>query len=344
MNITKQSFGKIKDGREAFLFTMTNGDLIAKITNFGGIVTSLIVPDRQGNAVDIVLGFNKLDDYLKEHPFFGVLVGRYANRIAKGRFILNGREYTLAVNNGKNHLHGGIVGFDKVLWSAEEIKTADAVGVRLLYTSVDGEEGYPGTVNCMVEYTLTASRALSIRYEARTDKTTVVNLTHHSYFNLAGEGSGDVLGHELTIFADRYTVPDEGSIPTGEIAPVHGTPFDFTTPHLIGERIDRVKGGYDHNYVLNRKAGELSIAARARDPKSGRTMEVRTDVPGMQFYSGNFIDGTLTGKSGAVYGRRGGLCLETQHFPDSPNRPEFPTTTLNPGEVYSHRCIYSFPE
>lgn len=343
MSIIKSSFGKTKQDQPVDLYTLTNTNgMTVKITNYGGIVTSLQVPDKNGQLEDVVLGFDSLDKYLEGHPYFGALVGRYGNRIAKGKFTLNGTEYQLAANNGENHLHGGIKGFDKVVWNAEIVKKENEVGIKLSYLSKDGEEGYPGNLSAVVIYTLTKNNELKIQYEAETDKPTPVNLTHHSYFNLKGAGNGDILGHLMTISADRFTPVDEGLIPTGELKSVKDTPMDFTVPKAIGERINRVKGGYDHNYVLNDWDGSLKRAAKVVEPVSGRVMEVWTTEPGLQFYTGNFLDGTITGKNGKVYHKHYGFCLETQHFPDSPNKPEFPLTILKPGEKYTHTTIYRF--
>lgn len=343
MGIIKSDFGKTKEGQAVDLYTLTNANGMAvKITNYGGIVTSLKVPDKNGQLDDVVLGFDSLDKYLEGHPYFGALVGRYGNRIARGKFTLNGTEYQLAANNGENHLHGGIKGFDKVVWNAEIVKKENEVGIKLSYLSKDGEEGYPGNLSVVVIYTLTKNNELKILYEAETDKPTPVNLTHHSYFNLKGAGNGDILGHLMTFAADRFTPVDEGLIPTGELKSVKDTPMDFTVPKSIGERIDRVKGGYDHNYVLNDWDGSLKQAAKVVEPTSGRVMEVWTTEPGLQFYTGNFLDGTITGKNGKVYQKHFGFCLETQHFPDSPNNPGFPSTILEPGEKYTHTTIYRF--
>jgi aldose 1-epimerase len=307
---------------------------------YGATLVSLEVPDRTGKAGDIVLGYEALEGYLKNSPYFGSIVGRYGNRISKGKFVLDGVTYKLAANNGENHLHGGIKGFDKVVWKAEPLREPGSVAVRFIYLSRDGEEGYPGNLAVAVVYSLSNDNELKISYEATTDKATPVNLTHHSYFNLAGEG--DVTGHELMINADAYTPVDSALIPTGEIRPVKDTPFDFTSPHTVGERIAMVEGGYDHNFVL-RSGGETpSLAARVVDPKSGRTMEIRTTEPGLQFYSGNFLDGTIRGKCGRVYSMYSGLCLETQHFPDSPNKPDFPSTILRPGQIYKTLTIHKF--
>lgn len=343
MSITKIAFGKTSEGQAVALYTLINANgMTVKITNYGGIVTSLTVPDKNGTFEDVVLGFDTLDTYLKGHPYFGAIVGRYGNRVAKGTFTLQGIEYTLAKNNGENHLHGGIKGFDKVVWKAVEIKKKNEIGIKLSYLSKDGEEGYPGNLSVKVIYTLTKNNELRIEYEAETDKATPVNLTHHSYFNLKGGGSGDILGHLLTIHAHRFTPVDEGLIPTGELKSVKDTPMDFTGPMAIGERIDQVKGGYDHNYVLDKWDGSLRLAAVVSEPFTGRIMEVLTTEPGLQFYSGNFLDGTITGKDGKKYEKHYGFCLETQHFPDSPNKPDFPSTILNPGEKYTHTTIYRF--
>jgi len=342
MSIEKQAFGKTKDGKEVDLYTLTNTNgLKAKITTYGGIVTSLQVPDRDGNLADIVLGYDTVDEYIKSNPYFGALIGRYGNRIAKGKFTLDGVEYTLATNDGPNHLHGGIKGFDKVVWKASAMETDEGPALKLTYVSPDGEEGYPGTLTCTVVYTLTDNDELKISYEAETDKATVLNLTHHSYFNLGGFDSGDILDHELQLNADNFTPVDDTLIPTGKIQPVKGTPMDFTSPKVIGSRIGHVKGGYDHNYVLNSSDGSLALAASVHDPKTGRVMEIYTTEPGIQFYSGNFLDGTLKGK-GAVYNKHYGFCLETQHFPDSPNKPEFPSVVLKPGEKYTQLTVHKF--
>jgi aldose 1-epimerase len=346
--VTKAPFGTA-DGQSVDLYTLRNAHGVeARITNYGGILVSLKVPDRNGKFDDVVLGFNDLDTYLKGHPYFGALIGRYGNRIAKGRFTLNGVEYKLAVNNGENTLHGGIKGFDKVVWTGKEMKSKAGPAVVLTYLSKDGEEGYPGNLNVRVVYTLTNKNELKIEYSATTDKDTVTNLTHHSYFNLAGEGNGDILSHSVTINADRFVPTDAGSIPTGELRKVSGTPFDFLTAHAIGERINqdeeqlKLGNGYDHTWIINGRPGTLRLAGTAYEATSGRTMQVWTTEPGMQFYTGNFLDGTLTGKSGKIYQRRFGFCFETQHYPDSPNQPSFPTTTLRKGATYKSTTIYRF--
>ena len=347
--ISKESFGKTADGESVDLFTLTNRNgMEARITNYGGIVTTLTAPDRNNKYADVVLGFNDLDSYLKGHPYFGALVGRYGNRIAKGRFTLNGIEYKLAVNNGENHLHGGIKGFDKVVWTARSMRTKLGPALSLTYVSKDMEEGYPGNLTVKVVYTLTNNNELRIDYSASTDKDTVTNLTHHSYFNLAGEGNGDILNHQLLLKASRFTPTDAGSMPTGELRNVQGTPFDFLKSTSIGARINQDEeqlkfgGGYDHNWVVNGRAGTLRQAASVYESTSGRVMDVWTTEPGIQFYTGNFLDGTLTGKSGKAYARRNGFCLETQHYPDSPNKPKFPTTTLRKGATYRSTTIYRF--
>jgi aldose 1-epimerase len=344
-NMTRAPFGKTADGQavEAFTLKNTNGIEVRAIT-YGGIITSLKVPDRNGTIGDIVLGFDTIDGYVKGHPFFGAIIGRYGNRIAKGRFSIDQQEYTLATNNGPNHLHGGVRGFDKHVWQAD-ILTENSL--RLSRVSPDGEEGYPGNVRVEVIYSLTNYNELIVDYTATTDLPTHVNLTQHSYFNLAGPGA-DILGHELMIDADRYTPVTGELIPTGELAAVSGTPFDFRTPIAIGARINaphpQIKNGqgYDHNWVLNREGTALELAARVLEPSSGRTMEVATTEPGMQFYAGNFLDGTIVGRGGATYGRRSGFCLETQHFPDTPNQPDFPSTLLRPGATYTSRTVFKF--
>jgi aldose 1-epimerase len=341
-SVEKSLFGTLPDGRAADLFTLKNvNGLVAKISNFGTIITELHVPDRLGQNGDVVLGFDNLEQYLEGHPYFGCTVGRVANRIARGRFSWNGKTYTLAVNNGPNHLHGGIKGFDKALWHAEPQPGA---AVKFSYSSPDGEEGYPGRVEVSVLMSLTDENELRIDYSAVTDAPTPVNLTNHSYFNLQA-GQGDILGHELMLTADYYTAVDETSIPTGEIRPVKGTPMDFTTPHAIGSRIGEVRGekvGYDHNYVIKGGGRELVLAARVHEPRTGRLLELQTTHPGVQFYTGNYLDGSLTGKYGIVYTQHKALCLETQHFPDSVNQPAFPSVILRPGQVYRHSTVHRF--
>jgi aldose 1-epimerase len=348
-SIQQQPFGVTADGIEVDLYTLTNSHgLTLSIANYGGIVTRLAVPDRDGSFEDIVLGYDSLADYERGSPYFGAIIGRYGNRVARGRFTLNGVEYRLATNDGENHLHGGVKGFDKVVWAAEPYTTPNEAGLRLSYVSPDGEEGYPGRLEVGVTYALTEANELRIEYQAESDKPTIVNLTHHGYFNLAGHDSGDILGHELKLYADNFTPVDAGLIPTGEIRSVAGTPFDFREPTLVGARIGdeneqlRFAGGYDHNFVLRDYDGSLRLAARAYDPTSGRVMEVRTTEPGLQFYSGNFLDGSNIGKGGTPYPYRSGFCLETQHFPDSPNHPNFPSTVLRPGELYETTTIYTF--
>jgi aldose 1-epimerase len=345
MSIKVEPFGKTADGQTVEIVTMTNGKgLVAKITNYGGMLVSMETPDRNGKMGDIVLGFDNLDGYLKSHPYFGALIGRYGNRIGNAKFTLDGKEYKLAANNGINSLHGGIKGFDKVVWKIEKAKAeGDEAELELSYTSKDGEEGFPGNLKCIVSYTLTADNKLEMEYEATTDKPTVVNLTNHSYWNLAGQGNGDILGHELMINADKYTPVDKDLIPTGELKSVKDTPMDFTKPMAIGSRIKQVDiGGYDHNFVLKGKAGKMKLAAKVYEPTSGRVMKIETTEPGVQFYTSNFLDGTLTGKGGKVYNKHGALCLETQHFPDSPNKPEFPSVVLRPGEKYETETVHTF--
>jgi aldose 1-epimerase len=348
-DVESRSFGTTKDGTPVTLYKLTNSEgMTVEIANYGGIVVSMVVPDRQGKMGDVVLGFDSLDGYLAEQPYFGAIVGRYANRIANGRFSIGSNTYTLAKNNGENALHGGLRGFDKVVWSAAEFTEKGTRGLELKYVSKDGEEGYPGDMNATVRYTLTDGNELRIDYSATTTKPTVVNLTNHSYFNLAGQGQGDILAHEVTIDADRFTPVDSGLIPTGELRSVKGTPFAFTSATAIGARIDaedeqiKLGGGYDHNFVLNGRTGMMRLVAQVFEPKSGRVMRVNTTEPGLQFYTGNFLDGTLRGKGGKVYHRRDAFCLETQHFPDSPNKPAFPSTLLKPGEQYFSQTSYTF--
>jgi len=349
-SITRKDFGKTGDGQSVDIYTLKNANgMEARITNYGGIVVSLTAPDRRGKFADVVLGYNDLDSYMKPpFPYFGAIIGRYGNRIAKGRFTLNGVEYKLAVNNGENHLHGGIKGFDKVVWTASRRETAAGPALVLDYESKDGEEGYPGNLDARVVYTLTNNNELKIEYTESTDKDTVVNLTHHSYFNLRGEGNGDILEHRLTLKANRFIPTDAGSIPTGEIRPVANTAFDFHFGATIGARINnddeqlKFGNGYDHTYVINGRPGRLRQAASVYERTTGRVMDVWTTEPGVQLYTGNFLDGSITGKSGKPYPRRSGFCLETQHYPDSPNRPNFPTTTLRKGATYHSVTIYRF--
>lgn len=354
--ITRADFGATPDGEAVHTYTLRNASgLEMRVISLGGIITHLKTPDRNGVMADIVLGLDSVDAYLTHSPYFGAIIGRYGNRIGKARFAIDGTEYRLAANNGPNHLHGGMKGFNKVVWAAEPSESPEGHRITFTRTSADGEEGYPGALTATVTYTLTNANELVIEYEATTDKPTHVNLTHHSYFNLAGHDSGDILGHQLTIDADRYTPVDETLIPTGELAPVAGTPFDFRQLTPIGARIDPARPGqaareadqqlvfgkgYDHNWVLN--GSGFRRAARVVEPTSGRTLDVATTEPGLQFYSGNFLDGTITGKDAAVYVHRAGFCLETQHFPDTPNKPAFPTTLLEPGETYRTRTVYTF--
>jgi aldose 1-epimerase len=347
--IEKAPFGTLPDGRTADLYSLRNEKgMTVKITNFGGIVVSWTAPDKNGMYEDITLGCDSLSGYLKGTPYFGAIIGRYGNRIAKGRFSLDGTEYTLATNNIGNHLHGGIRGFDKVLWTATPVNGSEPA-LKLSYTSPDGEEGYPGQLQIEVTYTLQQDNALKIEYSATTDKKTVCNLTNHAYFNLAGAGKGDIMGHELVLYADRFLPVDSTLIPTGELKPVAGSVFDFTRPVAIGAGINdttdaqiRAGGGYDHCWVLNTGTTPVKLAAVLSDPVSGRKMEVYTTEPAIQFYSGNFLDGTVIGKGNIPYKHRTGLCLETEHYPDSPNQPEFPTTVLNPGETYRSTTLYKF--
>ena len=344
MSIQKSLFGKTSGSEVVDLYTLVNQHgLTAKIMTFGAILTELQVPDRGGKMGGVVLGFDNFEPYAKGHPFFGAIAGRYANRIAKGRFNLNGKEYKLAINNGPNHLHGGLKGFDKRVWKAEPLDTAQGPALRLICLSPDGDEGYPGNLRVTVTYALTDKNELRIDYAATTDKATPINLTNHSYFNLAG--AGNVLDHELQISADNYTSVDEGLIPTGEIKSVKGTPLDFTKPKKIGQDIAGVPAyikGYDHNFVLNNDGKSIAFCARASEPKSGRVMEVYTTEPAVQLYTGNNLNGSLTVMNGAKYDKHAGFCLETQHFPDSPNHPNFPSTVLRPSEKFQSTTIYRF--
>lgn len=345
--VTRAPFGTLPDGTAADLYTVTNANGIEmRVTNYGGIITSLKVPDRTGQLGDVVLGYDELSGYLTSSPYFGAIVGRYGNRIGGARFTLDGTTYTLLANNGPNALHGGKVGFDKVVWQAEPFTRAGEAGLVFTHIGPDGHEGFPGRLSTRVTYTLTDRNELAFDYEATTDKATPVNLTQHTYFNLAGKG--DVLAHVLTLNADRYTPVDKTLIPTGDLAQVAGTPFDFRTPVAIGARIDAPHpqiafgGGYDHNYVLNRTGDGLTSAARVTEPTSGRVLELRTTEPGVQFYTGNFLDGSIVGKGGQRYEKRAAFCLETQHFPDSPNKPTFPSTILRPGSTYKSRTVFAF--
>jgi len=345
--VSSKPFGNTPEG-EIQLFTLTNANgLEVDISTFGGTITRWSAPDKNGNFDDVILGFKDLTSYQGTHPYFGSLVGRYANRIALGQFNLEGTTYTLAINNPPNSLHGGPLGFHKKRWTAKPLEEKESVGVVLTLTSPDMEEGYPGNLQVEVIYRLNNQNELSIDYRATTDKTTIINLTNHAYFNLKGEGNGDILDHQLKIFADQFSPVDSTLIPLENHADVENTPFDFRTWHAIGERVNAefeqiVRGkGYDHNYVLAKKENELAVAAQVWETTSGRLLEVKTNQPGMQFYCGNFLDGSLTGKRGKKYEFRNGFCLETQHFPDSPNHPDFPTTVLKPGDIYQSKTIYS---
>lgn len=344
--LQKQSFGRTPDGTPVDLYILSNSKgAVCKVMTYGVIVTELQMPDRHGKFNDIVLGFDHLDGYLKGHPYFGAIVGRVGNRIAKGRFTLNGVTYQLATNNGPNHLHGGLKGFDKVVWQAEPVSAVDGVAVKFSYLSRDGEEGYPGNLKAVVVLTLTDSNELRFDYTVTTDKDTPVNLTHHGYWNLAGAENGGILNHELFLNADRFTPVDATLIPTGELKPVAGTVMDFTKPTAIGARIKQVGGdpvGYDHNYVLNKPLGAPGLVARVSEPTSGRVMEIFSTEPGVQFYSGNFLDGSIKGKKGVVYQQYHGFCLETQHFPDSVNHPNFPSYVLKAGETYRSTTVHRF--
>jgi aldose 1-epimerase len=341
--VTKQPFGKTEDGAAVDLYTLKNEKIETTITTYGGRIVTLKVPDRSGKVADIVTGFDSLDGYLKTNPYFGAIVGRYANRIAHGKFVLDGMTYTLAKNDGDNTLHGGLRTFDKRVWDGK----IQGDSLVLHYLSKDGEEGFPGNLSVTVTYTL-AGNELKIDYEATTDKDTVLNLSNHSYFNLKGQGEGTILEHEVTLLADRFTPVDQTLIPTGELRPVAGTPMDFRTPLAIGARIGNTDEqlkfgrGYDHNWVLNSVGGSLSLAAKVHEPTTGRVLEVLTTQPGLQFYTGNFLDGTITGKGGKVYQQRFAFCMETQHFPDSPNHPAFPTSELKPGQKFHNTTVFRF--
>ena len=344
-SIDVEPFGTLPNGARTHLYTLRNGSgFEASITNYGATIVSILAPDRHGAVADVVLGFDDFEGYARNRKFFGATVGRYANRIAGGRFVLGNHNYTLATNNGPNHLHGGWLGFDRAVWTASDARRKGVVVLR--YRSADGEEGYPGNLDVEVSFALTNDNALRIDYRATTDRPTPVNLTNHSFFNLGGERN--ILGHEVKLFAQRFTPVDDKLIPTGELRAVAGTPFDFREPVQIGARIDADDeqltraGGYDHNFVLAKKSGQLAVAAEVYDRRSGRALQMLTTEPGVQFYSGNFLDGSITGKGGVVYTRRYGFCLEAQHFPDSPNQPHFPTTILQPGETYRQTTIYRF--
>ena len=357
LSLGKKPFGKTQDGTTVEEYTLSNGNMEVRIITYGGAITSIRVPGKKGETANVVLGFESLEDYLTKSPYFGCITGRFANRIANATFKLDGAEYKLSPNDGSHSLHGGTKGFDKHIWQAKEIKTENEVGVELNRTSPDGEEGYPGNLATTVTYLLDNDNALHINYRATTDKPTIVNLTNHSYFNLAGEGTGNIFNHELMLNADHYTpVQDSAAIPTGEVASVEGTPFDFRKSSVIGKHIrsgheQMVYGrGYDHNWVLNRttkedgaiKDGAMILAAKLFEPNSGRVLEVLTTEPAIQFYSGNFLTGTVVGSSGNTYRQGDGLCLETQHYPDAPNQPDFPSTVLNPGETYDTTTIFKF--
>ena len=345
--ISVKPFGPPQNGIAVDLYTLRNNNGVeAAICNYGGLVISFKMPDRFGRFGDVVLGYDNLADYIKDTPYFGAMIGRYGNRIAKGKFTLDGKEYTLAINNGPNALHGGLKGFDKVVWEPKILARSEGPSLQLRYTSKDGEEGYPGNLSVTAVYTLTDDNALKLEYTATTDKDTVLNLTQHSYFNLAGKG--DILNHTVMIPADKFTSVDSTLIPTGELKPVDGTPFDFRTPTPIGARIgqddEQLKfgGGYDHNWVINKPMGKLGLMARVFEPTSGRVLEVLSTEPGLQFYTGNFLDGKLTGKGGWVYQRRNAFCMEPQHYPDSPNQPNFPSVVLKPGQVYKNTIVFKF--
>jgi aldose 1-epimerase len=349
--VSRQPFGKTADGREVYLYRLKNSHGMAvSVTDFGATVVSIETPDRNGHVADVILGFDQLDGYQNkvQNPYFGATVGRYANRIAKGRFSLDGQEYKLAINNPPNSLHGGLIGFDKKVWDAGEPADKDGQHLTMHYLSKDGEEGYPGNLSVSVAFTLTNKNELRMDYSATTDKHTVLNLTNHCYFNLFGQGEGDILGHELTLFADRFTPVDASLIPTGELRSVAGTPFDFRRSTAIGARIEqpdeqlKFGRGYDHNWVLNGGGAKLVLAARMLEPRSGRVLEVLTTEPGVQLYTGNFLDGSIHGTGGKVYGRRYAFSLETQHFPDSPNHPKFPSTELKPGQRFHSTTVYRF--
>jgi aldose 1-epimerase len=347
--ITQADFGRTPEGQAVDIYTLQNSAGCAvKILTYGGIVQSLAMPDRHGQMADIVLGYDTLAGYLTNSPYFGALIGRYGNRIGGAQFTLAGETYPLATNNGPNSLHGGLKGFDKVVWTARPVPTAQGPALILTYVSKDGEEGFPGNLEVTAIYTLTEKNELKLEFTAKTDQLTVVNLTHHSYFNLAGQGQGDILGHVVYLNAEQTTPVDSGLIPTGKFADVTGTPFDFRKPTAIGARINdpdpvlQYGPGYDHNWVIHKPLGEYGLMARVVEPTSGRVMEVWSDEPGLQFYAGNFLDGTIHGKAGAVYQRRTGFCMEPQHYPDSPNKPQFPSVALKPGQTFRSTLVYKF--
>jgi aldose 1-epimerase len=344
MNVHTESFGRTPEGDEAFLYTLTNAKgLRVRITNYGAIVVSMEVPDRHGKLDDVLLGHDDLEGYLTRGGCAAAVIGRYANRIGNARFTLDDVEYTLAANNGLNHLHGGLKGFDKRLWKQEEVTASeDQAWVKLSYLSQDGEEGYPGNLRCTVWYTLNNDDELRINYEAETDKKTVVNLTNHAYWNLAGQGAGDVLGHELTINASQFTVVDKGLIPTGITVSVIGTPLDFMSPRKIGSRMRQLSSGYDHNYVLIGAPDAVKSCAKIHEPTTGRIMEISTTEPGVQLYTANHMNGSLIGKGGKAYVKHAAFCLETQHYPDSPNKPQFPSTVLEPGKKFTSQTVHKF--
>jgi aldose 1-epimerase len=343
MNISQELYGALPSGEDVQLFTLSNTrGLIVRVMSYGAAIVSIDVPDRNGTAVDVTLGFDTLQEWVEKNvPYFGVVVGRVGNRISNAAFTLDGVRYLLSENTPPNHLHGGMVGFDKQLWTAEQVNTVHGDGIKFTYTSPDGEQGYPGTLTSSVTYVLTDDNALYLIYSATTDMPTPINLTNHAYFNLTGDGSQSILDHVAMINADSYTAVDDTLIPTGEIASVENSPFDFRVPTAIGARINRVPGGYDLNYVLNKEGRELSLAGRVTDPGSGRFIEVQTTQPGMQLYTGNFLD-NIAGKSGTVYNKHAAFCLETQHFPDAPNQPNFPSIILRPGEEYAEATIFTF--
>jgi aldose 1-epimerase len=349
MSVEKRLFGELESGKSTYLYTLTNrNDMVVSISNYGGIITEIKVKDKNGKLGDVTLGYDNLEGYLEQSPYFGAIVGRYGNRICEGKFSLEGKEYQLEINNAPNHLHGGVIGFDKVLWNVQPFSNSDTLGIILKYLSKDGESGYPGNLSVEITYSLNNNDELIISYSATSDKTTLCNLTNHTYFNLKDNGKSSILQHRLKINADSYTPIDSTSITTGEILSVKGTPFDFTDLTQIGKSINsedkQIQNGlgYDHNFVINGDAGELRHAAKVIEETTGRVMDVFTTEPGMQFYSGNFLDGSIIGKGNVVYNHRNGFCLETQHYPDSPNKPNFPSTVLKPGEVYKTTTVYKF--